>query len=155
MSFALDLSKACDKAKGQTELLARRIMLELFYKVIYKSPVGNPDYWKSVQEWEARKAAGTTKAKSPAYGYVGGRFRANWNAGVGAIDKTTTESTSDSVAKAKVTATVESFTFDGKSIFLTNSLPYSLRLEHGHSKQQAPAGMVRLSLVEITNQYGA
>ena len=121
MSFALDLSKACEKAKGQTELAARKVMLDLFSRVIMKSPVDT------------------------------GRFRANWNVGYGSPDKTTTQSTNS--ALGKVQAEIATAKLDG-SIFLSNSLPYSIRLENGWSVQ-APAGMVRLSLVEITNQYGA
>ena len=33
----------------------------------------------------------------------------------------------------------------GQTIFITNSLPYAMRLEHGYSKQ-APAGMVKLTV---------
>ena len=157
MSFALDLSKACEKAKGQTELIARNVMLDLFYKVINKSPVAYPPNWQSVKDWEVRKAAGTTKAKSPAYGYVGGTFRGNWNASIGTVDKSVSETKdkSGALTRTKVKAVIDSFSFDGKSIFLANSLPYAIRLEYDSWSKQAPAGMVRLSLTEITNQYGA
>ena len=121
MNFALDLAKACEKAKGQTEIMARKVMLDLFSRVIMKSPVDT------------------------------GRFRANWNVGYGSPDTATTESTDS--ALGKVTKEIVSAELGGK-IYLSNSLPYSLRLERGWSGQ-APAGMVRLSLVEITNQYGA
>jgi hypothetical protein len=33
--------------------------------------------------------------------------------------------------------------------FLTNNLPYALRLEYGWSKNQAPAGMVGLAVAEF------
>lgn len=36
----------------------------------------------------------------------------------------------------------------GDVVYLTNSLPYAQRLEHGWSKQ-APRGMVRLSAIEF------
>lgn len=120
-TFGLDLKKACEKAKGQTELVARKVMLDLFSRVIMKSPVDT------------------------------GRFRANWNVGYGSPDKTTTQSTNS--ALGKVTQEISTARLGG-SIYLSNSLPYSIRLENGWSGQ-APAGMVRLSLVEITNQYGA
>ena len=121
MSFALDLSKACEKAKGHTEIMARKVMLDLFSRVIVKSPVDT------------------------------GRFRANWNVGYSSPDKTTTSATDS--ALGKVQTEIATAKLEG-SIFLTNSLPYSIRLENGWSGQ-APAGMVRLSLVEITSQYGA
>ncbi len=121
MTFALDLAKACEKAKGHTEIMVRKVMLDLFSRVIIKSPVDT------------------------------GRFRANWNVGYGSPDTATTESTES--ALGKVTKEIVSAELGGK-IDLSTSLPYSVRLENGWSGQ-APAGMVRLSLVEITNQYGA
>lgn len=121
MSFSIDLSKIVEKAKGKTDIAVRKVMLELFTKVINKSPVRS------------------------------GRFRANWNVGYGSPDTTTTTSTDSSLGK--VQTEIATAKLEG-SIFLSNSLPYSLRLERGWSGQ-APAGMVRLSLVEITNQYGA
>lgn len=138
-TFGLDLSKACEKAKGKTELVARKIMLELFSKVIMKSPVGNPELWQK-----------------PVKGYVGGRFRANWNVAYGSPDTSTTEAKdkSGSASVGKMQKQVLSAPIGG-SVFLTNSLPYSMRLEYDSWSKQAPGGMVRLSLVEITNQYGA
>ncbi len=77
-------------------------------------------------------------------GYVGGRFRANWVVSQGAIDRTTSEETSraKSDGEAQKALTLEL----GGVIYLTNSLPYAQRLEHGWSKQ-APTGMVRKSAV--------
>lgn len=126
MTFALDLSRLCEKAKGEVELAMRKIMLELFQNVILKSPVDT------------------------------GRFRANWQVGYSSPNLSITDQTdiSGSTAIGRMTQQVVSASLDGKSIFLTNSLPYAHRLENGWSKQ-APSGMVRLSMVEITNQYGA
>lgn len=121
-TFALDLSKQIEKAKGKTELAVKKTMIELFNRVIQKSPVDT------------------------------GRFRANWNCSIGSPNLSTSESTdpSGSVASARASATVVSYTLNGQSVFLTNSLPYAERLENGWSKQ-APNGMVRLSVVEVQN----
>ena len=126
MSFSLDLAKACEKAKGQTEIMARKVMLDLFSRVIMKSPVDT------------------------------GRFRANWNVGYGSPDTTTTNSTDS--ALGKVTKEIVSAELGGK-IYLSNSLPYSHVLEFGRASGkpgslQAPQGMVRISLIEITSVYG-
>jgi len=125
-SFALDLSKAIEKAKDQQKLVAKKIMLDLFSSVIKKSPVDT------------------------------GRFRANWNVAYGSPDTTTTDDTdkSGSVAITKVTSKVGAYEFKDGSVWLSNSLPYSVRLENGWS-QQAPVGMVRISLIDIQNTYGA
>ena len=125
-SFALDLSKAIEKAKDQQKLVAKKIMIDLFSSVIEKSPVDT------------------------------GRFRANWNVAYGSPNTTITDSTdksgSDSITKAS--AKVGTYEFKDGAVWLSNSLPYSVRLENGWS-QQAPVGMVRISLIEIQNTYGA
>lgn len=131
MSFALDLSRAVEKTKGKTELMVKKVMLELFTKVVEKSPVDT------------------------------GRFRSNWLVGYGSPNLITTLETdkSGSAALGKIATNVSSAKIDGKSIFLTNSLPYSLILENGRENGkpgslQAPQGMVRISLIEITSAYG-
>lgn len=122
MTFALDLSKAIEKAKDHAELVARKITLELFSNVILKSPVDT------------------------------GRFRANWNCSIGSADKSTSAATDKegSGAIGRMRAEVTKFTLNGQSIFLSNSLPYAERLENGWS-DQAPQGMVRLSVMEVQN----
>ena len=121
-TFALNLAKQIEAAKEQAELVAKKITIELFSRVIEKSPVDT------------------------------GRFRANWNCSIGSPDLSTSESTdpSGSGAISKVTSTVVSYTLNDQSVFLTNNLPYAERLENGWSKQ-APNGMVRLSVMEIQN----
>ena len=121
-TFALDLSKQIKAANDKVELAAKRTMIELFNRVIQKSPVDT------------------------------GRFRANWNCSIGSPNLSTSEATdpSGSVASSMATATVVSYTLNGQSVFLTNSLPYAERLENGWSGQ-APNGMVRLSVMEVQN----
>lgn len=74
-----------------------------------------------------------------------GRFRGNWQFTIGspAIGNTanTTPPTSDLMAKANALEA-------GMVFFMTNNLPYGERLEFGYSNQ-APAGMVRVSLAEL------
>ena len=43
---------------------------------------------------------------------------------------------------------------NAKDIYIQNNVPYILRLEHGHSKEQAPQGMVRLVLAELSSGRG-
>lgn len=68
-----------------------------------------------------------------------GRARANWFVAEGAPRLTTTESTAPSSRPALTGRSV---------IFITNSLPYIVPLEYGHSGQ-APNGMVRISIAEV------
>lgn len=68
-----------------------------------------------------------------------GRARANWFLAEGAPRIATTESVTPEAPPA----------LTGKSvIYLTNSLPYIVPLEYGHSKQ-APVGMLRVSIAEV------
>lgn len=70
-----------------------------------------------------------------------GRARANWFLAEGAPRLETTTGT------AVLTYSAEQFT--GESvIYLTNSLPYIVPLEYGHSGQ-APNGMLRIAIAEI------
>lgn len=70
-----------------------------------------------------------------------GRFKNNWQCGIGAINR---ETASNDDAIGRTAAILPAWT-PGQTIMLTNSLPYSYRLEHGWSKQ-APSGMVRLTV---------
>lgn len=83
-------------------------------------------------------------------GYVGGRFRGNWQLSISApataaLDRIDANG-SDTIAAAS--AAIASFAA-GPPIYLTNNLPYAVRLEHGWSKQ-APAGMVRVTAAEFS-----
>ena len=125
MTFALDLSKAIEKVQDKSAVAVKKITIELFTRVIEKSPVDT------------------------------GRFRANWNCSINSPDKTTTDDTEDSArgdpSVQKMQKEVLSYSFKDQSVYLCNSLPYAARLEDGWSHTQAPNGMVRLSVIEIAN----
>jgi hypothetical protein len=75
-----------------------------------------------------------------------GRFRGNWQVGIGARPSGTTE-TEDKDGSGVVTAAASELASVklGDTVYLTNNLPYARRLEFGHSAQ-APRGMVRVAL---------
>lgn len=131
MGFAEDLKKICDRAGDKAELVVRRAALELYGQMIERSPVGNPDLWKS---------------PAPS-GYVGGRFKNNWQVGIGSIDTRTNRGVDDSGSGAITSgnAALKAWT-PGKTIFLSNSMPYAYRLEYEGWSKQSPSGMVRLSV---------
>jgi hypothetical protein len=120
----LDITRIIKKAKGNTDIVMRKITLELFSRVILKSPVDT------------------------------GRFRNNWVMATGTYSNETTEATDKSGSRAigTVASQVNSVKMGGL-IYLTNSLPYAIELERGSSKQ-APQGMVRLTAMEIVSKYG-
>lgn len=125
MTFTVDISKFIDKAKGQEQLVIRKICLELFNKVILKSPVDT------------------------------GRFRANWNASINYPDKSVSNSLDKTGTGtiAKNSAIISNFTVNDNSIYLTNNLPYAYRLEFEGWSKQAPQGMARISVMEIASKY--
>lgn len=84
-------------------------------------------------------------------GYVGGRLRGSWQASIGAPSTSEPSridpSGGDTIAAAA--AALASFQA-GPSIYLTSNVPYASRIEYGWSKQ-APNGMVRVSVAEVSD----
>ena len=83
--------------------------------------------------------------------YVGGRFRGNWQVSFevgesGVLDLIDPRGTS---AKASGTQVIEQFQIGVGSIWMMNNLPYGPRLEYAGWSDQAPAGMVRISVTEL------
>lgn len=81
-------------------------------------------------------------------GYVGGRFRSNWQLttgvpAVGEIEEI--ESASETLDRIIAAAGDLSA---GEVAFIVNNLPYAIPLEYGHSTQ-APAGMVRVTVADF------
>lgn len=127
MGFADQVQAWADKTDHKFDLAVRKISLELFSRVILRSPVDT------------------------------GRFRGNWQVQIGAIPSGTLEiedksgSVTISAADARTAGVVA-----GDVIFLVNNLSYAQRLEDGYSGQ-APAGMVGLSIQDfrqIADQVG-
>lgn len=80
-----------------------------------------------------------------------GRAKGNWNLSVGFMNTSVDETAKSTEplgrpAKAPSLAMYRNL----KPIYITNSLPYINRLEHGHSKQaRSPDGMLTLTINEI------
>ncbi|MGY2258118.1 hypothetical protein [Pseudomonas sp. SDO55104_S430] len=82
--------------------------------------------------------------------YVGGRFRGNWQVSFDKA-KTGTLERIDPSGAASIgdgTTVIQGFTTQVGTIWMMNNLPYAQPLEYGHSAQ-APAGMVRISVLEV------
>lgn len=133
MSFALDLEAFAKKTHAKTDAVVRKIVIDVGTALVMKSPVGDPDYWK----------------EPPPPGYVGGRFRANWQYGLGGYS-TSVKDDVDQSGGPTINAIVGKVRPDagGKIHYLTNSVPYGPRLEDGWSRQ-APHGMVNLTVLEF------
>lgn len=137
--FSLQIQKFIEKAGARADAVVGEVVTNLAATVDYRSPVGDASYWKS----------------PPPKGYVGGRFRANWNMSIGAPDLSTTERTDRSPkspdrggARTGEIIAVIPEQAAGNVYYLANGLPYAQRLEDGWSRQ-APNGIVSRTVVEF------
>jgi hypothetical protein len=82
-------------------------------------------------------------------GYVGGRFRGNWQFSIGSpVDGVIDQiDPAGNVTLAKLKLQVEQLSI-GETAYIVNNLPYGIALEYGHSKQ-APSGMIRVTLARF------
>lgn len=134
MSFELDLKAFADKTSAKANAVVRKIVIDVGTALVLKSPVGDADYWQH---------------PAPA-GYVGGRFRANWQYGFNAPVLATSEKV-DPEGAATIQTIVGKVKADaaGEVHYITNSLPYAQAIEIGHSHRQAPQGVVGLTVLEF------
>lgn len=133
MSFESQLKAFAKKTGGKLEDVAREVVINIGRSVVEKSPVGDATLWKS----------------PPPPGYVGGRFRANWQHGFGSPVGGSLDDIDPSggVSIAHIQSGVNGNPAAGIH-FISNNLPYAQRLEDGYS-QQAPQGMVSLTAIEF------
>lgn len=84
-----------------------------------------------------------------------GRYRSNWVIGVGAPNTTTRQTAGRPGAPTAAPSqpALPAMTL-GQTVYLTNSLPYSGRIERGHSRK-APAGVVGPVVRELQQEFGA
>lgn len=81
-----------------------------------------------------------------------GRARANWNISVDTVDASTTDNTAQPNFVSKAADAVANFVI-GKTIYISNNLPYIKRLNNGYSKQ-APASFVETGVALAKRQAG-
>lgn len=132
-TFAVQLKQFADLTKQQADDLVGLVVVKIAQQLDERSPVGDATYWKS----------------KPPKGYVGGRFRGNWQLGVGSVPagETGRVDTSGAATLGAIIAEVPGEAA-GKIYFLANNVPYAQRIEEGHSRQ-APTGLVGLTAMEF------
>ena len=123
--FSLDLNRLCQRARSNTQVVVKKVMLELFAKVIYKTPVDT------------------------------GLARNSWFTGINSIPTEVGETAKrgGKDSRERMKSELADIKIEGQTIYLVNNLPYIQKLEFGAS-DQAPQGMVRLSIQEIIGKYG-
>lgn len=120
MSFSVDLTRWVAKAQGNVDKVLRQTVMLAAQGIVQRSPVDT------------------------------GRFRANWQFSVGGPDLTTSEriDPSGSITMARIRSQIAGIKA-GPTVYLTNSLPYAYRLEFEGWSDQAPNGMVRVTLAGL------
>jgi hypothetical protein len=145
--FSLDLTAFANATQAQLNVAVKKIVWDLYHKIDYISPVGDAEWWKGTQ-----RADGTWTGVKPPEGYVGGRFRGNWQYAKGTIPSGDLPNIdpSGSATRARVRAGINNgnpFT----THYIVNNLPYAVPLEEGHSWHQAPLGIVSVAIQSFPN----
>lgn len=132
-TFTLELQRFADKADDAVHGIVGTTVAEIARRLDERSPVGDATYWKS----------------KPPKGYVGGRFRGNWQLGVDSVPSGETGriDPSGSATRGAIIAEIPTDAA-GKIYWIANNVPYAQRIEDGHSRQ-APAGLVGLTAIEF------
>lgn len=114
-SIQAQLQAIAKRANGDIEKVASASMLRLGNRIVLQSPVDT------------------------------GRFKNNWMSAWQAIDRSSNRggNTSGSDSLGQLKDKVSSVDL-GKEFFFTNTVPYAMKLEYGHSAQ-APDGIVRVN----------
>src|SRR5215207_9240119 len=118
-SFSLDISRFAEKAAERAEAIVRKVALDLFSRIVHRTPVDT------------------------------GRARANWQLAIGSVPSGTLEldDKAGTATVSRAFAAAQGWR-PGERILLVNNLPYIIPLEYGHSSQ-APSGMARVSVAEF------
>jgi hypothetical protein len=174
--FALQIEEFARLTIERAEQVTRMLAIQAAQQIVQRSPVGNPDGWKanagasaarqgfnpavdaSNAQGGQRKRRKGVKALRRDFpnvagnGYTGGRFRANWQIGIGAVNAATTEDVdaSGNSSIRRATAGVNRWRA-GQTIYFSNSLPYARRLEYEGWSRQAPNGMVRVTVLQMND----
>ena len=149
MSFSDDIAKFVKKCGTNTDLVVRKTVLNIGTKLVERTPVGDTEYWTSLQPSSNIATHKVEYKRKPPPGYVGGHARANWTYSEGVrvekeikgIDKTGTSTIANIMSGVPQKAA-------GLVHYIQNSVPYIQALEDGHSRQ-APNGMVALTQIEF------
>ncbi len=117
--WSLPIDKYVRAAKGDMNKAARAVGLELYTRLLIRSPVDT------------------------------GRFRGNWMIGIAVIPETSDpmKFNPPGAPDGEQIARFASYKL-GNTIYMRNNLPYAVALERGHSGQ-APSGVVRVTVGEF------
>lgn len=157
MSFANEIRGFVVKTQAKTDQAVRSVVFSVMESIDRMSPVGNPKLWESLQPYNRFMSKSGKKRlvrpklefkRKPPKGYVGGHFRANWQLGIGVCPTSIIPGHNWRVALAREKAKMPK-NAGGKVYYYANNVPYAIALEEGHSKKQAPRGMVGITALNF------
>ena len=132
--FRNDIVSFFNNAKGFVQAVNREVLLEIGRRLVDRSPIGNPLFWKH----------------PPHKGYSPGHFLLNWQVGIDTVPTTVISGTDTSRDAAKERLSRLGRWTVGHTYHFVNNAPYADALENGHSKTQCPpGGMVMLTTLEF------
>ena len=151
MSFAQDVSKWCkETVPAQHNKVVRRVVAEIASRAINMSPVGNPSLWLFNNNGVY---VDYLAYRDPPEGYVGGRFRGNWQYGFGSPPAGELDNIDPSGRPTE--ARIKNSISKAHGVhWIANNLDYAERIENGWSTQ-APAGIVGLIELEFAQIFNA
>lgn len=166
MSFAVDLRRLTNEVKTNLDQVVRKVVLDIGTKLVERSPVGDRELWAINQQILNNSAnrtksgilkAGARRQLQPK-GYVGGRFRANWQYGFGTPANGVLHKPSppkqNYPGPQQIIDILRTSVYGSQVAglhYISNNLPYARRLEDGWSKQSAPSAMVGLTVLEFNS----
>ena len=126
-SFSIDISKFVKKAPDKVNEMVRKIVFDIYRNVVMRTPVDT------------------------------GRARANWQIDIDRmpteiLDKTA-QSLQEAIRLSDAANIITSKIKNNSVIYIINNVEYIIPLEHGHSKEQAPYGMVKLTVEEFQQYF--
>lgn len=180
-NFLQSINAFVDETRTHSELVVKKACIEVLQDIIRMSPVGQPELWAINQTAVAYNTAvsdynsslrdnpdNLTKNGRLKRGlkindsmdikkranYSGGRFRGNWQitfdkpatGKINRIDPSGADTLREGIAQ------IGEFNCAVKSVYFTNNLPYSVKLEFGHSTQ-APNGIVRVAALNAQTHF--
>ena len=125
MNASRDISEWTDEFFERADLIRKKIMLDIMSRVIMRTPV---DTGRARGNWHI------TRNRQPTEQLNG-------------VDKGVVNDRGQGASKrVSVAERVINNSNINETVYLTNNLPYIQRLEEGYSENQAPAGMVGITI---------
>jgi hypothetical protein len=138
-AFRRAFAARLQQSEQRMNAAVRGIAMWALSALTQRSPVGNAQLWKH----------------SAPPGYVGGRFKANWQVEIGSInyDISQEPDASGGAAVQRGSPKISEWDPTSQVLYITNSMPYAKRIEFDHWSQQAPAGLVRITAIDVRSMF--